>query len=188
MRIILASQSPFRKKALDLLGLKYETIPSNFDEKTIREKNPMLLAKKLSEAKARTVGANEKDAIIISADHFVVFNGRIIEKPVSKQEAISFWQSFSGKKIDIVAGVSVYNSSTKKMNSAVGKHTVKWRKIEPYEMEDYVSRYPVTTLAAGFEGDALLRFAEKSHGEYPFLTGLPLSRLVFLLRKNGIRC
>ncbi|MFQ5475348.1 MAG: Maf family protein [Candidatus Nanoarchaeia archaeon] len=32
MKVILASQSPFRRHALDVLGLKYETIPSNIDE------------------------------------------------------------------------------------------------------------------------------------------------------------
>ena len=33
MKIILASQSPRRKELLDLMGLKYEVIVSNADEK-----------------------------------------------------------------------------------------------------------------------------------------------------------
>lgn len=56
MKIILASQSLIRKRALDLLGLTYETIPSNIDEKAIRDPNPLKMAQRLSEAKAYTVG------------------------------------------------------------------------------------------------------------------------------------
>ena len=36
MKIVLASESPFRRRAMDMLGLAYETRPSRIDEKTIR--------------------------------------------------------------------------------------------------------------------------------------------------------
>jgi predicted house-cleaning NTP pyrophosphatase (Maf/HAM1 superfamily) len=52
MKIVLASESPFRKRALDLIGLPYETRPSRIDEKTIRDDNPADLTRKLAEAKA----------------------------------------------------------------------------------------------------------------------------------------
>jgi len=46
MKIILASESPFRKRALDLIGLPYETRPSRIDEKAIRDDNPAELTRK----------------------------------------------------------------------------------------------------------------------------------------------
>ena len=60
MRIILASQSHIRKRALDLLNLEYDTIPSNIDEKAIRDPDPLQMAQKLSEAKAKAVGETNK--------------------------------------------------------------------------------------------------------------------------------
>ena len=68
MRIILASQSKSRRKALELLGLKYEVIPSDFDEQSIRHDDPYILAKILSEEKAKAVAKHENNAIIIGSD------------------------------------------------------------------------------------------------------------------------
>jgi predicted house-cleaning NTP pyrophosphatase (Maf/HAM1 superfamily) len=40
MRIVLASETQFCKRAMDLLGLTYETRPSHIDEKAIRDDDP----------------------------------------------------------------------------------------------------------------------------------------------------
>jgi len=187
MRIILASQSSFRKKAFEILGLKYEAIPSNLDEKSIRNKDPYKLAKILAEAKAKYIGEKELNAIIIAGDLFVIFNKEIYEKPEDKKEAFDMLKSFSGNEIEIVAGVAVYNSKNRKMLSSVEKYIVKFRDLFDYEIKDYISRYPVLKLSAAFEGDGLLRFAESVKGKYPFLTGFPLNELILLLRKNRIK-
>ncbi|MFH1290477.1 MAG: Maf family nucleotide pyrophosphatase [Nanoarchaeota archaeon] len=187
MKIILASQSLFRKRALEILGLEFKTVSSNFDEESIRDKNPEELAKKLSEAKAREIGKTEKEAIIVSGDLFVVFKGKMYEKPKSKEEAFEMLKSFSGNKLDIIGGVAVYNSMKNKMLSSAEKYSVKFRNLLDYEINDYISRYPVLKLSAAFEGDGLLRFSESVNGKYPFLTGLPMGKLILFLRENGIK-
>ena len=68
MRIVLASESQFRKRAMDLLGLPYETRPSQIDEKAIRDDDPAQLTRKLAEAKAQKIAAECPDAIIVSGD------------------------------------------------------------------------------------------------------------------------
>lgn len=55
MRIILASKSSARKKILEDLGLKFEVVPSEVDEDTIKNKRPAVLVKKIAMLKARTV-------------------------------------------------------------------------------------------------------------------------------------
>lgn len=186
MRVILASSSSFRKRALDILGLKYDTMPSNFDEKSIRVKDPFELAKKLSEAKVKEIGDKEEDAIIISGDLFVVFNNKIYEKPKDNKDAFDMLSSFSDNKIDIIAGVAVFNSKTKELLSSSEKYSVKFRKLSKHEIEDYISRYPVLKCSASFEGDGLIRFAESVEGKFPFLTGFPMNSLIDFLRKNGL--
>ena len=57
MRIVLASESPFRKRAMDLVGVPYETCPSAIDEKAFRHDDPAVLTRTLAEAKARKVAA-----------------------------------------------------------------------------------------------------------------------------------
>jgi|CZKD01.1.fsa_nt_gi hypothetical protein len=67
MRIVLASESQFRKRAMDLLGLPYETRPSRIDEKAIRDDDPAQLTRRPAEAKAHKI-ADECPAIIDSGD------------------------------------------------------------------------------------------------------------------------
>lgn len=187
MKIILASKSAFRKRALEILGLKFSVEPSEFDESMIRYKNPMLMAKKLSESKARKVADGNKNSIVIASDLFAVCGGRVYEKPGSKREAVSMIKSFSGKKMDIIAGLAVHNTQTKKTMSTSRKYTVTFRKLGEREIQDYVRRYPVVHCSAAMEGDALMRFARSVRGDYPFLTGIPMVPLIVFLRKNGVR-
>lgn len=186
MRIILASKSPYRKKALEILGLEFEVHPSNIDEKSIRDENPYRLAKILSEQKALSVSQDYRNAVIIASDLFVVYQGGIYEKPNDEKEAFSMLKTFSNSYLDIVAGLAVYNTNTEKMLSTSKKYTVKFRELTDYEINDYITRYPVLDCAASFESEGELRFAESIHGSYPSVTSLPMNELILFLRENGI--
>lgn len=187
MKIILASQSPFRKYALDVLGLEYETIPSNFDETSIRHENLEILALRLSEAKAKKIGYDNSDSLIIAADLFVTYKNKIFEKPKDMREAKEMLKTLSGNTFNIITGLAVYNSNTKKLLSTVEVCEVKFRNLTDFEVNDYVSRYPVLKCSAAFEADGLLRFAENVNGNYNFKTAIPMNKLVLFLRSNGIK-
>ncbi|MFH1977784.1 MAG: Maf family nucleotide pyrophosphatase [Candidatus Aenigmatarchaeota archaeon] len=186
MRIILASESLFRKHALEVLGLEYETIPSKIDESTIRHENPNELAKLLSQAKAKKIGETQKDAIIIAADMFVVYNNEIIEKPRNEAHGKEMLKLLSGNTFSILSGLTVYNSTTKKLLSSTDVCRVVFRNLTDFEINDYVSNHPVIKYAAAFEADGLLRFAEHIEGNYNFRAGLPVNKLIIFLRENGV--
>ncbi|MDP2685010.1 MAG: Maf family nucleotide pyrophosphatase [bacterium] len=187
MKIILASQSPFRKHALDILGLKCEIIPSYVDESVIRHEEPDQLAIILAEAKCRKVAEIHKNAIIISADLFIVFNNNIFEKPKSKSEAKSMLNNFSGHPFKIISGLAVFNSKTEKLLLASESCVVNFRVLSNFEIDDYISRYPVEKFAGAFDADGLLRFAERIEGNYNFKAGLPVNRLIEFLRENNLK-
>ncbi len=187
MQIILASQSLFRKKSLDILGLECQTIPSNFDEKSVKDDNPHERARKLSEAKAKSVGELNPDAIIVAGDLFVVMDHKIYEKPVDEKEAVNMLKDFSGKELEIISGLAVFNSKTGKMLSTSKTCNVKFRELTEHEIKDYVSRYPVVKFSAAFDGDGMLRFAERIDGSYNFATGLPMPELIQFLRQHDVK-
>ena len=93
----------------------------------------------------------------------------------------------SGESFEIVAGLAVYNAETKKMLSTTETCTIKFRDLDKYEIEDYISRYPVLKCSAAFESDGLLRFAERVNGNYNFRTAIPVNKLVVFLREHGIQ-
>jgi predicted house-cleaning NTP pyrophosphatase (Maf/HAM1 superfamily) len=83
MRVVLASESQSRKRALDILGLAYEVRPSAIDEKSIRDTDPAALTKKLAEAKAWKVASEVQDAVVVSGDAW----SRMMEKFLISREA-----------------------------------------------------------------------------------------------------
>ena len=185
MKIILASKSRDRKKALDIIGLKYSVKPSNFDEKSIRNKSPKKLALLLAKAKALTF-KDEKNAIIISGDLFIVFKNKIYEKPTTKKQAFNMLKGFSGKIVKIIASTVVLNTKTKRILSSVDTHKMKFRKLTDYEIKNYISNNPVMDFSAGFDGNGQLRFGKSGTGSYAYMTALAIDKVIEFLRKNNI--
>ena len=186
MNVILASGSRSRRQALDLLGLTYKVIPSNIKERTVQHKSPEKRAQILAEEKAKAVAKDQKDAIIIASDLFVVFNGKIYEKPKDKEEAFRMLKGFSRQKLQIVAGIAVYNTKTELMLSSTESYFPTFRKLTDKEIKNYIEKHPILEYAAGFAADGEIRFAEKSEGCFPFMYGIPTSTLILYLRQNNI--
>ena len=86
-KLILASNSPRRKKILTDLGLEFEVIPSNYEEKLETDIFSYDLIEDLATQKAcdvvRRVG---KDEIVLGADTVVVLHNKILGKPKDKED------------------------------------------------------------------------------------------------------
>src|SRR5579864_9310145 len=186
MRLVLASESQSRRRALDILGLAYEVCPSATDEKAIRDPDPAALTKKLAEAKAWKIANRLHDAVVVAGDAVVAKDGRIFEKPRTNEEAIEFLSDLSGSIFQFVTSLVVIRTDTKRILSTVEISEIKFRQLVDREIRDYVSRYPVLRFAGAFEGDGVLRFADSVAGSYNFITALPVSRLAVFLREQGV--
>jgi septum formation protein len=186
MKVVLASESQSRKRALDILGLPYEVSPSAIDEKLIRDSDPAALTKKLAEAKAWKVASAFPDAVVVSGDAVVAKDGRMFEKPRDNDEAVQFLWEFSGSVFQFVTSLIVLRSDTGRMLSTVETSEIRFRPLLEREIRDYVSRYPVRRFAGAFEGDGVLRFADSVSGSYNFMTSIPVSRLAVFLREQGV--
>lgn len=179
-RIILASQSEIRRKALNILGLSYECIPANINEKAIRDPDPIKMALKISEAKAYEI-AKKEQGIIIAGDAFLVFNGEVLEKPSSLDEAYTMLNNLSGNKYTFVTGLAVYDTKTKKMRSSTATCDIYLRHLSKNEIIDYCNRYPVLKFAGAHECDGVVRFAEKIEGSCINETAISMKDLILFL-------
>jgi septum formation protein len=186
MKIILGSQSLIRQRALKLLDLPFEIAHSNINEKAIRHTDPYQMAINIAEAKAKAIG-EKHEGIIICGDAFMVFNGKIVEKPSSVAEAKQMIRSFSGKSYDFVTSVVVYNTKTNSLDKAAESLTIWFRELTDAEIDNYVAKYPVTTLAGGHETDGAILFSSRIEGNYNSYTAIPMNHLIPFLRKNGVK-
>lgn len=181
-RIILASQSTVRRRAMDILGLSYECIPANIDEKAIRHSDPLRMALMISEAKALSL-AGKEEGVIIAGDAFLFFEGSILEKPMSLEEAYTMLSTLSGSKYTLITGLAVYDTQTKKMRSSVATCDIYLRTISHDEIVDYCSRYPVLKFAGAHETDGVVRFSEKIEGTSLIETTISMKDLIRYLRE-----
>lgn len=84
LKIVLASQSPRRKKLLSQLGLVFEIIPSTSEE-IVTSDIPEQVVTDLAFQKAEEVAKNCSESLVIGADTIVVFEGNILGKPENEE-------------------------------------------------------------------------------------------------------
>ncbi|XP_038057897.1 probable bifunctional dTTP/UTP pyrophosphatase/methyltransferase protein [Patiria miniata] len=113
MRIVLASGSPRRKDVLNNIGIKFDIVPSTFEENLDKSSfnSAVEYAKETALGKAievaqRLQGANEPD-LVIAADTVVTLEDRIFEKPKDKKDAFQMLSHLSGRTHCVNTGMAL---------------------------------------------------------------------------------
>ena len=186
-QIILASTSPRRHLLLKQIGLKFEIIPSKYEEDMTLNLPPHELAMVLARGKAFDVAKKRKSGIIIGVDTFVVLNKEVIGKPHNKANAKKTLEKISNKTLKVYSGVAIINAKTKKEIIDYEITKVKIRKISPTEIKKYIdTKEPLDKAGAfGMQGLGAI-FVAKVDGCYSNVVGLPLHNLENNLAKMGI--
>jgi septum formation protein len=149
IRIILASGSHNRSRILESLGVKFEAVPSNVDERSVHERNLVRKAEKIAQLKARAV-ASEREGIIIAADTFGVLNGSELQKPKDLYDAHQMLKKESGKKIKIITGMCVIDTRNGKETKISRTAFVRCKKLTDAEIDHYIKTRPVTEWAGAY--------------------------------------
>lgn len=186
MRLILASNSKQRKDIFDKIGWKYEIITSKVKEES-NSTNPEEYVKDLAKAKAKSVESQINDkAIIIAADTIIYMNGKIYEKPKSKEEALENLKEMSGKTTYAITGTTINDLYQNKVISFSDTVEVKLKNINDDEIKWYVENEEHLLNISGYAmlGKASL-FLDKVNGDYNTLFGISPSKVYNNLKKLG---
>ena len=185
--IILASTSPRRKELLEILGLRFQVEPSNYEEDINSELEPHELAKSLSLRKAEMVARKHKYALVIAADTFIVFEGKILSKPQTETAARKMLSTINGRRHSIITGFTIMDTDSKKVLSKSIETKVYIRQLTSNEIDAYVrSKEPLDKAGAyAIQGLGSV-IVEKIEGDYFNVVGLPLSALAEGLKEFGI--
>lgn len=185
--IILASASPRRKELLKRIGLKFKVDPSNYEENISSELEPHELAKSLSLEKAKLVAKKHMNALVIAADTFIVFEGKILGKPRTETEAKEMLETISGRQHSVITGFTIIDTENNKALSKAVETKVYIRKLSSNEIDAYVeSKEPLDKAGAyAIQGLGSV-IVEKIEGDYFNVIGLPLSALTESLKEFGV--
>jgi len=189
-KIILATTSPYRVEVFRYLGLMFEAEGSNIDESRIERDNPEKLVKTLSKLKSEAVAKNHPDAFVIGMDSVTYFNGQILGKPKSREEAFQRLKALSGNNHQFYTGIYMINPALNKAISRVVKTEVFMRNLSEKEIDKYLDEDPnFNTYALGYDPVKHISasFIQRIEGSYyNFLGGTPLEVIVEMLKKMKI--
>jgi septum formation protein len=193
-RLVLASASEIRARVLKSAGVEFDIRPAHVDEDAVKEsllaaKAPLRdVADALAQLKAVRVSANRPDALVLGADQVLAFDGELVSKCASLDEARALLRRLRGRTHQLISALVLA-----KAGGAI------WRNVETatLKMRDFSDRFLDDYLTG--EGEDLLKgvgcyrlegrgaqLFERVEGDYFTVLGMPLQPLLAALRQHGI--
>ena len=194
MKLLLASQSPARRRMLDAAGIPYQAVSAGLDEEEAKAGlaaagfEPRDLAEMLAEMKAKSVEA-PGDALVIGADQVLELDdGTMLSKPASRAVALAQLRLLSGQThylhsaaVAVERGERVWGDTE---SVALDVRALGDAFLEAYlDAEFEAVRFTVGGYRIEGMGAQLFEEVEGSHFA---VLGLPLLPLLAYLRERGV--
>lgn len=186
-KVILASTSTYRRMLLMRLGLDFECVQPDVCEDPLVGENGADLVVRLSEAKARSVVADHRDAVIIGSDQVAVLDQRIIGKPGTVANGKEQLRRASGRQVVFYTGVCCLQGSGDCQVDVV-QTRVYFQQLAEEKICRYIERDLPLDCAGSFKSEGLgITLFDRIEGDDPSaLIGLPLIRLCRMLERAGV--
>jgi len=191
-RLILASRSAARRAMLTDAGVTFGLEDAGVDEDAIKvamkDASADALAVELACAKALAVSRRDPDVWVLGADQTLAFDGGLVSKAKSLDEAKARLKSMRGKAHQLHSGAAIAT-----------KGQIVWSGVDTVQMKmrDFSDAFLDAYLAA--EGAELLacvgsyrleglgsQLFEAVEGDYFTVLGLPLWPVLAELRRAGV--
>jgi len=192
-QIVLASGSAIRGQMLSNAGIAFEAIVPRVDEEMIKialqaeKATPRDIADALAETKARKIGGKHPDQLVIGCDQVLDFDGQILSKPQTPEEAREQLKALRGKRHSLLSAVVVYHE-LEPLWRHVGQVRLYMRDISDSYLNEYVDRnWPSLQSSVGgykLEEEGVRLFS-RIEGDYFTILGLPLIEMINYLTASG---
>ncbi len=194
--IYLASRSPRRRELLSQIGVRFHLLlfrarPGeglDVDEAPLAGELPDAYVERLAHAKAeagwrRLMQRNLPQAPVLAADTTVALGGRIFGKPAGREDAAAMLAALSDGRHEVLTAIALKYGE--RMESALSRSEVRFRKLTPQEIRQYVASGECDDKAGAYaiQGRAA-RFITELRGSYSGVMGLPLFETAQLLERK----
>ncbi len=183
-KIILASKSPRRQELLKGLGLNFEVRTKDIEETYSADLRAEDVPVFLSEKKANEFLHELKSGeIIITSDTIVIHQGKILEKPQSKEEAHEMLRRLADSEHIVVTGVCIQSLEKKVVFSDLT--LVEFSALTDEEIDFYIENYKPFDKAGSYGAQDWIGFVsiKKLTGSYFNVMGLPVHRVYAELKR-----
>ncbi|MCA0901029.1 Maf family protein [Microbulbifer agarilyticus] len=186
--LILASSSSYRRELLSKLHLNFESCAPHINEEVLPGEAAGDLASRLAREKALALADRYPDHLIIGSDQVAECRGTLLGKPGTKERAKEQLTHSSGHTVNFHTGLCLVDTRDMSHETVCETYSVHFRELTRKEITRYVELDHPLDCAGSFKSEGLgIALFEKMEGSDPnTLIGLPLIRLVELLRHKGI--
>ena len=183
--IILASKSGVRKKILEDNKIICKVEPSNVDEESIKESllkekaSPEIISKNLAELKANKISQKRAGKLVLGADSVIDLDGKIVSKPVNRDEALNILRDLNGKTHNLISSVCISQNGSMIWNYT-DKASLTMKQMKDEELINYLAKISDEALYAynvyQIEGEGRSLFS-KIDGDEDTIMGLPVKKI-----------
>ncbi len=191
--LILASGSTTRATMLRQAGVEFEILAPKIDEDAIKaallaeNAKPRDIADALAEAKARKIAAKHPDAMVIGSDQVLDFDGTLLSKPKSPEDALAQLKTMRSNRHHLYSAAVIYDDA-KPVWRHVGQVRLYMRDASDDWLADYVTRnWPSIQHSVGaykLEEEGVRLFT-RIEGDHFNVLGMPLLELLSYLTLRG---
>lgn len=177
--LYLASQSPRRRRLLRQLNRPFTIVRSTHRESIRYALSPSANAMRNAIGKARNVqlppGAH---GLILGADTFLYFHGRVIGKPKTMWHAHRVLRALSGRSHWVYTGICLRDVTTGRMRASYARTKVTFQRLTDAGIARLLRRMSPLDKAGGYaiQGDRG-RLIARIEGSHTNVIGLPLELL-----------
>jgi septum formation protein len=186
--LVLASTSRYRKALLARLGYPFDVVPADIDETPLDGERPDATARRLAEAKARTVAGRYANALVIGSDQVADADGTAISKPERHAAAVAQLRLLSGRTIVFHTAIALVDAASGRCAQRMVDVTSTFRVLSEATIDAYLRREQPYDCAGAVKSESLgIALFERIESDDPTaLVGLPLIALAALLRDEGV--
>jgi septum formation protein len=180
--LYLASASPRRRDLLTQLGVAFETLAVEVDERWDGREPADGYTKRLALEKARAGQRVAGSAArVLGADTAVVLDGRILGKAATREDAVAMLTALSGRVHEVYSAVALLDRDREDVRLSISRVT--FRPLTDAEIAAYADTGEPIGKAGGYaiQGRAGA-FVAHLEGSYSGVVGLPLFETDGLLR------
>ncbi|MGR3502108.1 Maf family protein [Pseudaestuariivita sp.] len=194
--VILASGSAIRATLLTNAGVPFTVQKPRVDEDAVKaallaeEAPPRDIADALAELKARKVSEKSPGALVLGSDQVLAFEGAILSKPATPEEAIDQITMLRGKRHTLYSAAVICEDGAPIWRH-VGQAHLSMRLLTDAYIADYVARHwdSIRHSVGGYKlEEEGVRFFTRIDGDYFTILGLPLLPILsYLVTRDILR-
>jgi septum formation protein len=187
-RLVLASTSRYRRELLERLRLPFAVRSPEVDETPRDGEAPRETALRLAIAKAESVAATDREAIVIGSDQIAELDGVGLGKPGNHSRATAQLRTMRGRSVVFHTAVAVVCIESGFRGAEIAPVTVRFRALADAEIEHYLRTEQPYDCAGSAKAETLgIALLDAIESDDPTaLIGLPLIRVCALLRRAGL--